>query len=63
VGEQIIVQNQTDYCFNFGSSGSVTEYLVGVQSVGEGGVAVRDITVTGDLVTTTALQASAAPAV
>ena len=62
VGEQIIVQNQSTYCFNFASSGSVTEYLLGVQSVGEGGVAIRNITVSGQLVTTAAQQAAPARA-
>ena len=58
VGEQVIFRNQSTYCFNFASSGSVTEYLVGVQSVGEAGIAIRNITVRGERVTTTALQAS-----
>ena len=55
----MIVRNQSTYCFNFASSGSVTEYLLGVQSVSEGGVVVRNITVTGEAVTTAALQAAA----
>ena len=59
VGEQVIVRNQSTYCFNLASSGSVTEYLLGVQSVSEGGVEVRNITVTGEPVTTAALQAAA----
>ena len=65
LGEQVIVQNQSTYCFNFGATGSVREYLLGVQSVGEGGVAVRNITVSGGLVTAAAEQAPAieAPAV
>ena len=62
VGEQIIVQHRSTYCFNFASSGSVTEYLLGVQSVGEGGVAIRNITVSGQLVTTAAQQAAPARA-
>ena len=60
VGEQLIVRNQSTYCFNLPAGSSVTEYLLGVQSVGEGGVAIRSITVRGERVTTTAaLQASA----
>ncbi len=60
VGEQVILRNQSSYCFNFAASSSVTEYLVGVQSVGEAGVAVRTINVSGQRVTTTAQQASGA---
>ena len=63
VGEQVIVRDQSTYCFNFAPTGSVTEYLLGVQSVsegdGQGGVVVRNITVRGQRVTTAALQAAA----
>ena len=59
VGEQIIVRNQSTYCFNFASASSITEYLLGVQSVGETGIAIRNITVSGERVSTTAVQASA----
>ena len=58
VGEQVILRNQSSYCFNCAASSSVTEYLVGVQSVGEAGVAVRTINVSGQRVTATAQQAS-----
>ena len=63
VGEQVIVRNQSTYCFNFAASSSVTEYLLGVQSVGEAGVAIRTITVSGQRAATgQQVSAESAPA-
>ena len=61
VGEQVISRNQSSYCFNFGSSGSVSEYLVGVQSVGEAGIAVRNITISGQLTSSVGQAPASAP--
>ena len=54
IGEQIILRNQSPYCFNLPAATGVTEYLLGIQSVGESGVAVRNITVSGERITTAA---------
>jgi len=59
VGEQVVIRNQSEYCFNFASSGSVSEYLVGIQSVGEAGIAIRNITLSGQLASSVGQQAPA----